>query len=521
MEEIQINRELIISSDVSEVNIVLLEDKQLVEFHKEKKNSNFAVGDIYLGRIRKILPGLNAAFVDIGNKKDAFLHYLDLGPQLLSLVKLTRMAMEGKTAQLSMENFSLENDISKSGKISEFVAVGDKIPVQIVKEPINTKGARISSDISFAGRYIVLVPFSNRISVSQKIKSNEERNRLKRLIQSIKPNNFGVIIRTVAEGKKVAELDADLKSLLKKWDDLSKALCHIKTPSKLISELDRTSVVLRDILNESFNSILTDDSNLYEDIRSFILTIAPQKTDIVKLYKGKEPIFEHYGINKQITGLFGRIVTIRNGVYLIIEHTEAMHVIDVNSGHRVNKENTQEENALAVNLEAAKEIARLLRLRDMGGIIIVDFIDMQLSANRKELYNKLKEEMSKDRAKHSILPTSKFGLIQITRQRVRPETDLAVNEVCPTCNGSGTIKSSALFIDEIANNLEYLLLDQNEHYITLQVHPFIYAYLTKGLFSIKRKWNWKYRKHIEIKEVKSFNITQYNFLNKNGEEILL
>ena len=477
MEEIQINRELIISSDVSEVNIVLLEDKQLVEFHKEKKNSNFAVGDIYLGRIRKILPGLNAAFVDIGNKKDAFLHYLDLGPQLLSLVKLTRMAMEGKTAQLtmegktaqlSMENFSLENDISKSGKISEFVAVGDKIPVQIVKEPINTKGARISSDISFAGRYIVLVPFSNRISVSQKIKSNEERNRLKRLIQSIKPNNFGVIIRTVAEGKKVAELDADLKSLLKKWDDLSKALCHIKTPSKLISELDRTSVVLRDILNESFNSILTDDSNLYEDIRSFILTIAPQKTDIVKLYKGKEPIFEHYGINKQITGLFGRIVTIRNGVYLIIEHTEAMHVIDVNSGHRVNKENTQEENALAVNLEAAKEIARLLRLRDMGGIIIVDFIDMQLSANRKELYNKLKEEMSKDRAKHSILPTSKFGLIQITRQRVRPETDLAVNEVCPTCNGSGTIKSSALFIyllvvHRLLSVEEYPLIGESFH----------------------------------------------------------
>ncbi len=521
MDEIQINRELIISSDVSEVNIVLLEDKQLVELHKEKKNSNYAVGDVYLGRIKKILPGLNAAFVDIGNKKDAFLHYLDLGNQMLSLSKLTKYAMEGKTAQLNMEYFELEKDIAKTGKISDFVAVGDRIPVQIVKEPINTKGARISSDISFAGRYIVLVPFSNRIFVSQKIRSSEERNRLKRLIQSIKPNNFGVIIRTVAEGKKIAELDADLKSLVKKWEDMTKALCHVKTPSKLISELDRTSVVLRDLLNESFNGIYVDDNALYEDIKSFISTIAPQKNDIVKLYKGKEPIFEHYGINKQITGLFGRIVTIRNGVYLIIEHTEAMHVIDVNSGHRVNKENSQEENALAVNIEAAKEIARQLRLRDMGGIIIVDFIDMQEAKNRKELYNKLKEEMSKDRAKHTILPASKFGLIQITRQRVRPETEVIVQEKCPTCNGTGKIKSSSLIIDEIENNLDYLLIEQNEQYITLQVHPFIYAYLTKGLFSVIRKWNWKYTGHIKLKEVKNYNIMQYSFLNKKGDEILL
>lgn len=521
MDETQINRELIISSDVSEVSIVLLEDKQLVELHKEEKNSNYAVGDIYLGRIKKILPGLNAAFVDIGNKKDAFLHYLDLGSQILSLGKLTKYASEGKTAQLSMEYLELEKDIPKSGRISDYIAVGDKIPVQIVKEPINTKGARISSDISFAGRYIVLVPFSNRIFVSQKIRSSEERNRLKRLIQSIKPNNFGVIIRTVAEGKKVAELDADLKSLVKKWDDMTKALCHIKTPAKLISELDRTSVVLRDILNESFNGIYVDDQNLYEDVKNYISTIAPHKSDIVKMYKGKEPIFDYYGINKQITGLFGRVVTIRNGVYLIIEHTEAMHVIDVNSGHRVNKENSQEENALTVNLEAAKEIARQLRLRDMGGIIIVDFIDMQESKNRKELFNQLKEEMSKDRAKHTILPASKFGLIQITRQRVRPETEVTVQEKCPTCDGTGKIKSSSLFVDEIENNIAYLLIDQNEHYITLQVHPFIYAYLTKGLFSIKRKWNWKYKGHIDIQEAKTHHIMEYKFFNKNGDEILL
>lgn len=521
MDTTQINRELVISSDVSEVKIVLLEDKQLVELHKEQKNNNISVGDVYMGRIKKILPGLNSAFVDIGCRKDAFLHYLDLGPQIKSLKKYTKFAEEGNHAQSNMDSFTLEKDIEKSGKISDFLSVGDRIPVQIAKEPINTKGPRITADISFAGRYIVLVPFSNRISVSQKIKSSEERRRLKLLIQSIKPNNFGVIIRTVAEGKKVAELDADLKTLLNKWHSMTHVIGSSNGPTKLISELDRTSVVLRDILNESFNGIYIDDSNLYEEIKSFISTIAPQKSDIVKLYKGKEPIFTEFGVNKQMAGLFGRIVTIRNGVYLIIEHTEAMHVIDVNSGQRVSKENSQEENALSVNLEAAAEIARQLRLRDMGGIIIVDFIDMQEAAHRKELYNKLKEEMSKDRARHTILPASKFGLIQITRQRVRPENEVTVQEKCPTCNGTGKIRSSYLIIDEIENNMRYLLLDQNEDKITVQVHPFLYAYLNKGLFSIKRKWKWKYNRKIDIKEVKSFHITQYNFLNKNGEEILL
>ena len=521
MDTTQINRELVISSDVSEVKIVLLEDKQLVELHKEQKHNNISVGDVYMGRIKKILPGLNSAFVDIGCRKDAFLHYLDLGPQIKSLKKYTKFAEEGNHAQSNMDAFTLEKDIEKSGKISDFLSVGDRIPVQIAKEPINTKGPRITADISFAGRYIVLVPFSNRISVSQKIKSGEERRRLKLLIQSIKPNNFGVIIRTVAEGKKVAELDADLKTLLNKWHSMTHVIGSSNGPTKLISELDRTSVVLRDILNESFNGIYIDDSNLYEEIKSFISTIAPQKSDIVKLYKGKEPIFTEFGVNKQMAGLFGRIVTIRNGVYLIIEHTEAMHVIDVNSGQRVSKENSQEENALSVNLEAAAEIARQLRLRDMGGIIIVDFIDMQEAAHRKELYNKLKEEMSKDRARHTILPASKFGLIQITRQRVRPENEVTVQEKCPTCNGTGKIRSSYLIIDEIENNMRYLLLDQNEDQITVQVHPFLYAYLNKGLFSIKRKWKWKYNRKIDIKEVKSFHITQYNFLNKNGEEILL
>ncbi len=513
------NRELIIDSRASEVDIVLLEDKLLVELHKEKTNNNYAVGDVYLGRVKKIMPGLNAAFVDVGYEKDAFLHYLDLGPQVRSLIKYTKLAQSGRPVPINAENFKLEPDIEKTGKITQVLTTGMQVLVQIAKEPISTKGPRISSEISFAGRFLVLVPFSSRISISQKIRSSEERNRLKRLIQSIRPNNFGVIIRTVAENKKVAELDADLKNLLEKWEKISAKLNNAKAPLKVVSELDRTSAILRDLLNESFNHVHVNDLPLFDEIKSFITTIAPQKVDIVKLYKGKAPIFEYFGIDKQIKSLFGKTVTIRSGVYLIIEHTEAMHVIDVNSGHRVNKENSQEENALDVNLEAASEIARQLRLRDMGGIIVVDFIDMHDSKNRRTLYQKLKDEMARDHAKHTILPPSKFGLVQITRQRVRPEMNVEILEKCPVCDGTGKIKPSIIFVDEIENNLKYLLLDQNEKSITLAVHPYIHAYLTKGVISRRRKWIWKYKKPIHLKPMANYHLLEYRFFNKNNDEI--
>ena len=514
-----VERELVINARASEVDIALLEDKVLVELHKEKTNNQFAVGDVYLGRVKKILPGLNAAFVDVGYEKEAFLHYLDLGPQFRSLLKFKNMLTSGKEGEVTMEKFKLEPDIEKSGKIANMLNAGDLIPVQIAKEPISTKGPRISAEVSFAGRYLVLVPFSNRISVSQKIRSGEERSRLKRLIQSIRPANYGVIIRTVAENKKVADLDADLKTLVEKWERCVSEMTKMTTSGRMVSEQDQTMVMLRDLLNESFNNIHVNDEMLYEEIRSYIQTIAPQKTEIVKLYKGRDSIFDNFGVSRQIKGLFGKVVTIRNGVYLIIEHTEAMHVIDVNSGHRVNKENTQEENALLVNIEAAKEIARQLRLRDMGGIIIVDFIDMREAEHRKELYDVLCQEMSLDRAKHTILPATKFGLIQITRQRVRPATEVQVQEKCPVCDGEGKIRPAILYIDEIENNLRYLFQDQNENNITLQVHPFIGAYLTKGWFSIRRKWMKKYGKSFKVESVEDFHMLQYNFRNAHGDDI--
>jgi ribonuclease G len=514
-----VNRDLIIDVNSGEVNIALLEDKSLVELHKEKVNNNYAVGDIYLGKVKKLMTGLNAAFVDVGYEKDAFLHYLDLGPQIQSLNKLIRQVQAGNFNDFRLNNFDPEPDIEKTGKITQVLAPGQNVLVQIAKEPISTKGPRITSEISFAGRYLVLVPFSNRVSVSQKIKSNEERNRLKRLVSSIRPKNFGIIIRTVAEGRMVAELDQDLRNLMEKWENALKRLIDAKPPVKIVSELDRTSAILRDLLNESFNNIHINDAALYEETRNYISTIAPDKVNILKLYKSKTPIFEAFGVDKQIKNSFGRTVTIKSGIYLIIERTEALHVIDVNSGHRSKKDNDQETNALEVNLEAATEVARQLRLRDLGGIIVVDFIDMTNPLNRRKLYEHLKQEMAKDNAKHTILPPSKFGLVQITRQRVRPETDVEVVERCPVCMGTGQIKSSILLSDEIENKLRYLIQEQNEKHVSLHVHPFIYAYLTKGIPSPRLKWVLKYKKWIPVHPDNSYHLTDYRFFNLKGDEI--
>lgn len=513
------NKELIIDSGPSEVSIALLEDKQLVELHKDNTNNSFTVGDIYLGRVKKIMPGLNAAFVDVGYEKDAFLHYLDLGPQVKSLMKYTKLAMGGKDAQLPMSELELEPDIEKTNKISSVLQPNQPILVQIAKEPISTKGPRISSEVSLAGRYLVLVPFSNRISVSQKIRDAEERNRLKRLIGSIRPRNYGVIIRTVAENKKVADLDADLQNLVKKWEAIARVLPTAKPPQKVLSELDKTAAILRDLLNESFNSIHVNDRVLYEETLSYIRRIAPDKADIVKLYKGKMPIFENFGVDKQIKGSFGKIVTIRSGVYVIIEHTEALHVIDVNSGHRVNKGQDQETNALEVNLEAAAEVARQLRLRDMGGIIVVDFIDMSESGNRRKLFEKLRDEMAKDHAKHTILPPSKFGLVQITRQRVRPEMNVEILEKCPVCDGTGQTKPSILLIEEIENTLSYLIQEQNERNLRITFHPYVYSYLKRGLYNMQLRWFFKYKRWVRLKANNAHHFLEYHIFNKNNDEI--
>ncbi|CAG5084113.1 Rne/Rng family ribonuclease [Parvicella tangerina] len=515
------NHELIINSSSTEVTIALLRDKKLIELHKDKHDTSFNVGDIYLGKIRKIVPSLNAAFVDVGYEKDAFLHYLDLGPQFRSQNKYIQSILKGKQQSSNISRLRLEKDINKDGKIKELLSSKQQIAVQVAKEPISSKGPRLSAELTLAGRYIVLVPFTDKISVSQKIKSQEEKERLKKLIASIKPKNFGVIIRTVAENKKVADLDQDLRNLVEKWDKLYQGLKNAQPPKRVLGELNRASTVLRDLLSASFSNIHVNDPKLFEEIKAYVQRIAPKKESIVKLYKGKNEIFEHFGINKQIKASFGKKVMLPSGAYLIIEHTEAMHVIDVNSGNRKASEQNQEQNAIETNLEVAEEIARILRLRDMGGIIAIDFIDMHQRDNNKKLYDKLKQCMSDDRAKHNIIPPTKFGVIELTRQRVRPETEIKTAEVCPTCNGTGEITASILLIDEIENNVRYLVEQVGQKNITLLVHPFVEAYIKKGIKSVQRQWFVKFKKWIAVKGITTLPFLTYKFVDAENEEIEL
>ncbi len=517
------NYDLVINSTNGEVTIALLKEKQLIELHKEKGNAHFAVGDIYLGKVKKVMTGLNAAFVDVGYEKDAFLHYLDLGPQASSLMKYTRLVREGKQNVSNLMYFKLERDIRKEGKINEILQSGQHVLVQVAKEPISQKGPRITSEISLAGRYIVLIPFSEKISVSQKIRDAEEKSRLKELLQKIKPKIVGVIVRSVAEGKSVAEIEGEVNDLLAKWEELFQNLKTAQPPHRCLGEINRKNALLRDLLNEKFNSITVNDQAVYEDMRDYLKSIAPDRVDILKQHTGKFPIFDQLGIEKQIKSLFGKTVHMKSGAYLHVEHTEALHVIDVNSGNRAKSDQSQENNAFEVNMEAAVEIARQLRLRDMGGIIVVDFIDMHNPEHKRSLFEKLKEEMRSDRAKHNIIPPSKFGLVQITRQRVRPEMNIEVTENCPCCQGSGKSQPSILFVEQIENTLRYITKEQNEKELTLQVHPYVEAYLTKGWWfnSVVAKWKKQYGAKITVKPMQSYAFMEYRFFNKIEDEIVV
>tara|TARA_R110002012_G_scaffold166185_1_gene329337 strand:- start:223813 stop:225363 length:1551 start_codon:yes stop_codon:yes gene_type:complete len=515
-----VNRELIVRSSSDTVDFALLKDGKLTELQKVEDSNNFSVGDIFIAKVRKPVTGLNAAFVNVGYEKDAFLHYHDLGPQLSTMLKFIKNASTGKLKDFSLKDFPFEDDINKDGVITDVIKANQSLLVQVVKEPISTKGPRISSELSIAGRYLVMVPFSERVSVSQKIESGEEKDRLKRLVKSIKPKGFGVIIRTVAEGKKVAELDKDLQNLLTKWSVMCKKLYKAPHPSKVLVELNRASSILRDVFNDSFTGIYVDDEVLYEEVKDYVAEIAPEKESIVKLYSDQTtPIFEKFGIERQIKTSFGRTAAMSKGAYLIIEHTEALHVVDVNSGNRSNKAKNQEDTALEVNLLAASEIARQLRLRDMGGIIVVDFIDMTKGENRRKLFDHLRDEMKDDRAKHKILPPSKFGLIQITRQRVRPEMNIKTTEEDPNQKGK-EVEAPIVLIDKINADLEKLLNGPaKDNVITLNIHPFIAAFISKGFPSIRTKWFLEHKKWIKIQPRDAYTYLEYRFKNKDGKTI--
>jgi ribonuclease G len=506
--------ELVIDSKSTEVVIALLKEGRLIELHKEKHDNNFSVGDIYLGKIKKIVPGLNAAFVGVGHEKDGFLHYLDLGAQVNSFKKFTDKTRAKKLNTASLKNFRREKDTLKEGKIQEILKGGDHLMVQVSKEPISTKGPRLSTELSFAGRYMVMIPFSDRVSISQKIKSSEEKSRLKKLIQSIKPKGFGVIIRTVAEGKKVAELDRDMKNLYKKWQSIFKKIKTANLNERIHGEMNRSSVILRDLLNSEFSKIHVNSPEIHAELKEYLSRISPDQEKIVKLYKGEVPIFQKMNITQQVKSSFGKTASMKNGTYLVIEHTEALHVIDVNSGKKVDSKKNQEANALAVNKISVDEVARQLRLRDMGGIIVVDFIDLQNAKNRKIIYDSMIEAMRTDKAKHHILPLTKFGLMQITRQRVRPEMKIDTQEKCPMCTGKGKIDSSLLLIETIENKISNLAQTQKGE-IVIATHPFIESYINKGWFfnSIAHKWGKKFDRKIIITSDERLHLLQYSVVN--------
>lgn len=512
--------EVVIDVQQNEISIALLEDKNLVEYQSEPRSASFSVGNIYVAKVRKLMAGLNASFVDVGYERDAFLHYLDLGGQFNSYEKYLKQVQSDRKKLYPFSKATRLPEMKKDGAITGVLEKEKEVLVQIVKEPISTKGPRLTAELSFAGRFLVLIPFNDKVSVSTKIKSGEERARLKQLIQSIKPKNVGVIVRTVAEGKRVAELDSELKILYKRWEDaITKVQKTQNRPQLVYEETSRVVALLRDLFNPSYENIYINDEQVFNEVREYVTLIAPEKAGIVKLYSGNVPIFDNFNITKQIKSSFGKTVNYKHGAYLIIEHTEAMHVVDVNSGNRIKAEKGQEGNALEVNLGAADELARQLRLRDMGGIIIVDFIDMNLAEDRQMLYERMCKNMQKDRARHNILPLSKFGLMQITRQRVRPAMDVNVEETCPTCFGKGTIKSSFLFTDQLERKIDRLVNKIGVKTLYLHVHPYVAAYINQGFISMKRRWQLKYGLGVHIIPSQKMGFLQYEFFDKKKQLI--
>ena len=512
--------EVVIDVQQKEISIALLEDKRLVEYQSEPREVSFSVGNVYAAKVKKLMPGLNACFVDVGFERDAFLHYLDLGSQFDSYAKYLKQVQSDRKKLYPFAKASRLPDLKKDGSVQTTLTSGQEVLVQIVKEPISTKGPRLTCELSFAGRYLILIPFNDKVSVSSKIKSGEERARLKQLIHSIKPKNCGVIVRTVAEGKRVAELDAELKTLTQYWEEaIEKVQKTQKRPQLVFEETSRAVALLRDLFNPTYENIYVNDEDVFKEVKHYVSMIAPDKVDIVKLYSGKVPIFDNFNITKQIKSIFGKTVNYKHGAYLIIEHTEALHVVDVNSGNRTRSEKGQEANALEVNLGAADELARQLRLRDMGGIIVVDFIDMNVAEDRQLLYERMCKNMQKDRARHNILPLSKFGLMQITRQRVRPAMDLSVDETCPTCFGKGKIKSSILFTDQLERKIDRLVNKIGVKKFYLHVHPYVAAYINKGFVSLKRQWQLKYGFGLHIVSSQKLAFLQYEFYDANKQFI--
>ena len=519
METAKTEKDLVVDVSSAEVRIALLENHRLIELNRESnQGQSFTVGDVFLGKVKKILPALNAAFVDIGDSKEAFIHYLDLGLYFKAFDTFVRESNPNRDLGQLYSGMKIGPALAKEGRIEDHLKVGQMLIAQITKEPISTKGSRLTAEISLAGRNIVLLPFAEKVSVSQKISSKEERKRLETIVRSILPKNYGAIIRTASEGKTASVLVAELRLLIEKWEGSWKKVAASKGVKLLFTEYSKTTTVLRDLLNDTFANIHINDRKVYEETRKYVSLISPEQEKIVKLYEGKEPIFDHFEVTRQIKSSFGKVVPMKQGAYLVIETTEALNVIDVNSGIRA-KTSDQEENTFEVNKLAAEEIARQLRLRDMGGIVIVDFIDMAKAEHRNDLYKYMRDLMADDRAKHNVLPLTKFGLMQITRQRIRPVTEINTTEQCPLCHGTGRITSTVVIDEQIEREIADLA-EKGQKTMTVRVSPILGAYLTRGWNSFLRKWKRKYKCRLDLVEVTEHGILQYEIVDEEGKALL-
>ena len=509
-------RELVLHANSKGVEIALLENKKLVEYHLDAYESNDCVAsNMYLGRIKKLNPALNAAFVDIGQDKDAFIHYSDLSPYVKCLKAYTDAA---RTTQdvTSLESFSLEPLIEKDGNIEQVLEKGQLLLFQVSKEAMSTKGARLTCEISIPGRYVVLTPFNESIGISKKIVNEDERNRLHQICQQIKPKCFGVVVRTNAANISEAELQKDIQILYQKWISITKKLYLQQKEVCVYREVSKSFTIIRDLLNDTFERIVTDDDAIQSDLKRYLEEYIPDKSQLLQKHQSHTPIFEEYDISKQVKTAFGKIVTLKSGAYLIIEHTEALHVVDVNSGPKIKKDIDQETNAFNINSDAAVEIARQLRLRNLGGIIVIDFIDMKSQSNKSKLLEIMQEAMKTDKAKHVLLPISKFGLMEITRQRVKEQVSIDVSE--DIVNSKAKIEEPLQIVEHIYNDLERLSNNKEKSFI-LFVHPFIYAFLKKGTLSFRMKWYAKTNKWIKLIQDSSLKLTDYQIQTLDGKEI--
>ncbi len=518
--------QIIIHAAGQQTRIALIENGELAQFFIESPENQRTVGDIYIAEVRKVMAGIRAAFIDLNTPKDAFLHFSDLGEHLEDYIvmlngkdafkkddlkRLTdyRKQREGKGDQ-NGGNPKTGMTGDEQNLMGNLMQVGQKLLVQIVKEPIGSKGPRVSTNISLAGRFLVLMPMGDYIAVSKRIKSYKERRNLRQLVANIVPEGFGVIVRTVAEGVDEKLIEADLRDLLEKWNNLVAQLETAKPPSLVHRDLEMTESLIRDLFAKDYERILVDDKKMYQSLRTYVTKIAPSMVPNIELYQKSEHIFDHMKIHSDVESIFSPRVKMPSGGYLIFEQTEAMYVVDVNSGRYAAKK-AQEENSLKTNLEAAREIGKQLRLRDIGGIIVVDFIDLKDDVNRKKVYDELKKEFRKDRAKTNILPMSDFGLIQITRQRIRPSVVNSVSRVCPMCGGGGNIVSHNTILSDLEGWLNKFRHTTKLWTVDLHLNPYMKGMLTKGLLSQQMKWMVKYRLKLNITDDQTLSMNDYRF----------